>query len=358
MRKSYLITSVLLSFVSCDLSVLDKTKDVLSEVRAILETDAVKDVASGKAGFTIVSETKTGSVGVSKTQGEVGFDRSTVDSSGTRVAGSAGYANPAGVGSVVEEDEAGNVTGIGFVEYDTYSGRYAPEFGVSGSNPIERPQILHYGSTTSGGTTEVIEDSYSSGMSGFISGGASAVTIDEDTDEDYKNHLIDLAEKEASKKYDKHIKKAKDYVQGIYTYTSRLKDGYKTVDLCLTKKYDSRDLENSRSNYAIATKKLAEYTKEQLEKDLQGLLDQIVGGIASIEKASENDYSQNDLRAKNELSNLKKSLEDLIKDVKSVTETNHEAYRKVSRKSHIIAKISSSVSRIQNMLNYGYSIAR
>ncbi|AYE36858.1 hypothetical protein DB313_05005 (plasmid) [Borrelia turcica IST7] len=349
MKKSYLITSVLLSFVSCDLSVLDKTKDVLSEMRGILETDAVKDVASGKARFTVVSETKTSTVGVSKTQGEAGFGNTAVDSSGTRVAGGADYASATGVSSVVE-DETGKLTGMGFVEYDTYSARYAPEFGVSGSNSGGIQQVDYASGDTGvtyGGVSEVIEESYS-GMSGSISGGSGAMTIEEDTNEDYQDYLDDLAAKEAEKKYNNHITTAKRHVQGIYTYTSRLKEGARVVELCETKSNDTMDLQNLRQNREIAKKKLAEYTKERLEKDLQGLLDQIVEGILHAQ-ASDSDYYF-DSYAITTLSELKKPLEALIKEVKSVAETNHEAYRKLISKRYLIEKISGAVPRLQWLL--------
>ncbi|AYE36859.1 hypothetical protein DB313_05010 (plasmid) [Borrelia turcica IST7] len=340
-KKSYLITSVLLSFVSCDLSVLDKTKDVLSEMRAILETDAVKDVASGKAGFTVVSETKTGSVGVSKTQGEAGFDNSTVvgeGSSSIATGSSQGSANTAGEGSVVE-DETGNDKGMSFVE--------------SGSGGIQQ---VDYNSgdvsVTYGGESEVVEDSYSSGTSGVIFGGNSAVIIEEDTKADYLDYLTTKAEKEESKKYNSHIYKTKSHMEYARVLASKITKSYSLFNLYNTKGYGTQNLGETRVR-EIAAKKLAEFTKVQLEKDLQGLLDQIVESKKAAAAARDVINYGNEGRAVKELDELRVKIEELLSIVKGENDIKI-AYGKVSTRSYLFSNIINSMKRISVSLDTNY----
>ncbi|AYE36861.1 hypothetical protein DB313_05020 (plasmid) [Borrelia turcica IST7] len=354
-KRKYVCASILLSFVSCDLSVLDKTKDVLSEVRGILESDAVKDVASGKAGFTVVSETKTSvtSLVPEGTEDVVGVSMPPVETG--KKDNTVGTTNSIATGDFTEQNAtttsvASSVSGVAVSDV---VGGSTYETGLSGySSAVDITENSSSSFTSGSYSGEMITveeyDSYGFGMTGSYGLMSNSMTEVED-EFDGDDDDTDRKEKRDSNIYDFYLKKTKGNVYNSLGLVKKIIGDYDSVNLYTTKYYSPLNL-GETSEKANDKKELDKYTKEQLEKDLNELLGYLKEGQSSLESAK--GVYKSDISAKNKLSELQTEVEKFIAEV----ETDGSAYDRTGTRQGQLSKMIGTLNTVKDLLNSGSNI--
>ncbi|UGQ16768.1 hypothetical protein [Borrelia sp. RT5S] len=354
---------ILLSFLSCDFSSLEKAKEVAGEVRSILESgedvevsgyadlavtreeiDGVEvAVLSGNAGIGVSSA--SGSVGVnvegsgyvdaagklsghtvvsSKVETETGATGTTVYSSNTHgtVAGVSGFSD------AVEITEATSPSPLGVV-----SGSYTGEMEEVEENDLEESDTLdssiYYGTHYSGGTSSAV--GYY-GSTGFPVSGTHTGTV-------------------VKKTHGAHLREAKTSVKESLRLVKKIAKDYNSFSFYRAVSQGTRNLGYPKKREKAA-EKAAEYTNERLNEDLNALLNAIKQCLNAATAATGGEGNfKSELKAKEQLEEVKGEIEKFVGEVKSEQKTEEYAYgAKYGARQVKLSKMEESLKNIKRLL--------
>ncbi|UGQ18008.1 hypothetical protein [Borrelia sp. RT1S] len=342
---------ILLSFLSCDFSSLEKAKEVAGKVRSILESGEDVEV-SGYADLAVTREEIDG-VEVAVLSGNAGIGVSSPSDSVDVAVEGAGYVNAAGKvsGHTVVSSKIETETGAtGTTVYSSNS--YSPVGGVSGSNGVTEvtedtsPSGAISGSSN-GNRKGLSGESYLSGFSASSTysgefGGASSIV-------EYYSSGGEYGGKAAIVKgaygHGIYLKEAKESVKESLGLVKKMLKDYDSFSSYQTTKHSTRFGPKKKEE---AAKKAAEYTNERLNQDLDDLLGSVERCLNSTIAATSGEGGfKSDLRAKEQLSKLKEEVEKFVKEVKA----GQGAYGTLSgARQGDLLKMKESLSKVKKLL--------
>ncbi|AYE36857.1 hypothetical protein DB313_05000 (plasmid) [Borrelia turcica IST7] len=334
-----LFTSILLSFLSCGLSVLDKANDDLGEINAQPSSVAVSAVSSDKGVSAVAAGTGASlQSSLDVVEGESSpISDTKVDTGGVNLTSGSGI-------------PGGTLEG-GAVEFETHSyGEVTSGDNFNGKSQTVIEDFLKRGSSD---LVDAVEYS-SGGVSGTYGGGATVIEEEEDTiprvatfssaGEDDES-LEEEDERRENRKYNAGLKEAKRDVFNALTLIKAIAKDSKLFDYYATAMNSSRHLGNP--NYREnAREKYNEFSKEKLEENLYELLNWIKEGEIALKSA---DVYSNEIRAKNKLGEVREDLEKFIAEVKNKSSTS-DAYKEVSSNRHKLSKMEDSLKTVKRSL--------